>query len=133
MPQGVMFGRHDNGFERFNGTATTGQTTIAAQTTLVAATTKITGGTNVCVPVSGSTAVRLPKDHPVGSPIVIANHAATAVALLVFPPWNEVTGAAAGGKINNGSADASFSVAQNKTAIFYPHENGVDFTATLSA
>lgn len=133
MPQGVMFGRHDNGFERFNGTATTGQTTIAAQTTLVAATTKLTGGTNVCVPITGSTAVRLPKDHPIGSPIVVANHAATAVALLVFPPWNEVGGAVAGGKINNGSADASFSVAQNKTAIFYPHDNGVDFTAVLSA
>lgn len=131
MPQGVMFGRHDNGFERFNGTATAGQTTIAVQTTLVAATTKLTGGTNVCVPITGSTAVRLPKDHPVGSPIVVANHAATAVTLLVFPPFNEVTSAAAGGKINNGSGDASFSVAQNKTAIFFPHDNGVDFSAIV--
>lgn len=133
MPKGVSFGRADNGFERFNGTATSGQTTIAVQTTLVAATTELTGGTNVCVPITGSTAVRLPKDHPIGSPIVVANHAATAVALLVFPPWNTVTAAAAGGKINNGSADASFSVAQGKTAIFWPHDNGVDFTAMLSA
>lgn len=133
MPNSVGFARADNGFERFNGTATTGQTTIAAQTTLVAGTTKLTGGLCVCIPVAGSTAVRLPKDHAVGSPIVVANHAATAVTLLVFPPWNEATAAAGGGKINNGSGDASFSVAQNKTAVFYPHPNGVDYTAVLTA
>lgn len=133
MSNSVAFGRADNGFERFNGTATTGQTTIAVQTTLVAATTKLSGGLCVCVPIVGSTAVRLPKDHPVGSPITVVNHAATAVALLVFPPWNEVTAAVGGGKINNGSADASFSVAQLKSTTFYPHANGVDYTAVLSA
>ena len=133
MSQGFQFARADGGMELLNGTATTGQVTIAVQTTLVAATTKLTSGLNVAVPVAGSTALRLPKDQPLGSPIVLVNHAASAVTLLVFPPWNEETAAAAGGKINNGSANASFSVAQNKSCIFYPHANGVDYTAVLTA
>jgi hypothetical protein len=133
MPAALQFGRADNGAEFFNGTATTGQTTIAAQTTLVAATTELTGGLCVTVPVAGSTAVRLPLNQALGSPITVVNHAATAVTLLVFPPWNAGTGAAAGGKINNGSANASVSVAQGKSAVFYPHPNGVDYTAVLSA
>lgn len=133
MPKSIQLGRNDNDFELLNGTATTGQTTIAVQTTLVAGTTELSGGHNVAVPIAGSTAVRLPKDAAVGSPIVVVNNAATAVTLLVFPPWNTATGAAAGGKINGAAANASFSVAQNKSAIFYPHLNGIDFTAVLSA
>jgi hypothetical protein len=133
MPASFQFNVNHGGFERFNGTATTGQTTIAAQTTLVAAATEVTGGMNVAIPVAGSTAMRLSKGAQVGSPIVIANHAATAVTLLVFPPWDSAAAAAAGGKINNGSANASFSVAQNKTAVFYPHDNGIDFSAIVIA
>jgi hypothetical protein len=133
MSQGFQFGRADGNQELLNGTATTGETTVAVQTTLVAATTKLTSGLNRVIPITGSTAVRLPKDQPVGAPIVVANYAATAVTLLVFPPWDEVTAAAAGGKINNGSANASFSVAQNKVAVFYPMANGVDYIAVLSA
>lgn len=133
MSNSVGFGRFDNGAEFFNGTPTAGQTTIAAQTTLVAAATKASGGLCVTVPVAGSTAFRLPKNHPVGSPITIANYAATAVTLLVFPPWDEEAAAVAGGKINNGSANASFSVAQNKVAVFHPHPNGIDYSAVLSA
>jgi len=133
MPISTQFARADGGVEFFNGTATAGQTTIAVQTTLVAAATTATGGLCVTVPVTGSTALVLPKNGSVGSPITIVNHAATAVALLVFPPWDAVAGAAAGGKINNGTANASFSVAQNKAATFYPHPNGNDYTAVLSA
>lgn len=133
MPISTQIGRADGGFERFNGTATTGQTTIAAQTTLVSGTTTVTGGTNVMIPIAGSTAVALPKGAQVGSPIVIVNHAASAVTLLVFPPWDSVANAAAGGKINNGSANASVSVAQNKTAVFYPHDNGIDFSYVVLA
>lgn len=128
-----QFGLNTGGFEYFNGTATTGQTTIAVQTTLVSGTTTVTGGTNIVVPIAGSTALALPQNQPVGSPITIANYAATAVTLLVFPPWNRTTGAAAGGKIQNGSANASFSVAQNKSATFYPAANGVDYAVVLSA
>jgi uncharacterized secreted protein with C-terminal beta-propeller domain len=126
-----MFGRADGSTELFNGTATAGQTLIAAQTTLVAAATKLTGQVCPCIPVAGSTAVRLPQGA--SAPIVVINNAASAVTLLVFPPWNEATGAVAGGKINNGSANASLSVAQNAKAVFYPHANGVDFTAITSA
>lgn len=133
MSNSIMLGRADNGFDLFNGTATPGQTTIAVQTTLVAATTELTGGVNVAVPIAGSTAVRLPKDAAVGSPIVVANHAATAVALLVFPPWNTAANAAAGGKINGTAANTALSVPQNKSAVFYPHPDGISFSANLSA
>jgi hypothetical protein len=133
MTASIQLGRNDGGAEFFNGTATTGQTTLAVQTTLVAAATTATGGLNVVVPIAGSTAFVLPKGAQVGSPIVIINLAATAVTLLVFPPWDNVANAAAGGKINGGTANASFSIAQNGKAVFYPNPNGVDFTAILSA
>jgi hypothetical protein len=133
MTQGFQFARNDGGVELFNGTATAGETTIAVQTTLVAAASRLTSGFNRAIPIAGSTALLLPKGQPVGSPITVANYAATAVALLVFPPWDDVTVAVAGGKIQNGSANASFSVAQNKVATFYPHANGIDYSAVLSA
>lgn len=123
MAFGIALGRQDGGVDL--------GTVPAAQTTLVAGTTEINGALTSVVPVAGSTAVRLPMRS--SAPLVVVNHAATAVTLLVFPPWNTATGAAAGGKINNGTADASFSVAQNKSAVFYPHPNGVDYTAVLSA
>jgi len=133
MSQGFSFARADGGAELLNGTATTGETTIAVQTTLVAAATRLSSGYNRAIPVTGSTAVVLPQNQPVGVPIVVTNYAATAVSLLVFPPWNTTTGAAAGGKINNGAADAPFSVAQGKTAVFFPLPNSVDYAAVLSA
>lgn len=133
MSQGFQFARNDGGAELFNGTATTGETLIAAQTTLVAGATRLSSGFNRAVPVSGSTALVLPQNQPVGAPITVANYAATAVALLVFPPFNDTTGSAAGGKINNGTANASFSVAQGKVATFYPLPGGVDYAAILSA
>jgi len=103
----------------------------AAQTTLVAGTTEVPGAINQIVPVAGSTAVRLP--FGAGGPIVIKNLAATAVTLLVFPPWNPMTNAAAGGKINGGSGNASISVAQNASAVLFPHANGIDFTAVVGS
>lgn len=138
MPQSFSFGRADGGTELFNGTATTGQTTLAAQTTLVAAATKATGGLNVVTPIAGSTAFRLPKDVAVGSPIVVTNTAATAVALSVFPPFDDVAAAAAGGKIYGAAitlpaANAAVSVGQGRTVVFYPHPNGIDFTAVWGA
>lgn len=133
MTLGTQLARNDGGVELFNGTATTGETTIAVQTTQVAAASRLTSGFNRLVPIAGSTAVLLPKGQPVGVPITVANYAATAVALLVFPPWDDVANAASGGKIQNGSANASFSVAQNKSATFYPHPNGIDYSVTLSA
>lgn len=128
-----VFGLNTGGFELFNGTATTGQTTIAVQTTLVSGTTTLTGGLNVTIPIAGSTAVALPQNQPIGSPIVVRNNAASAITLLVFPPWNRATGAAAGGALNGGTANASFSVAQSKTAVFYPHANGIDYSVMLTA
>lgn len=138
MPVSIQIGRADGGAELFNGTATTGQTTLAVQTTLVAATTTVTGGINIAVPIAGSTAMALPMNAQVGSPIVVTNNAATAVTLLVFPPWNNVTAAVAGGKIYGAaaalpSANASVSIAQGRSIAFWPHPNGIDFTAIWSA
>jgi hypothetical protein len=144
MSQGFQFGRADGGCELFNGAATTGQTTIAVQTTQVAAASRLTSGVNSLVPVTGSTAVLLPKNQPLGVPIVVQNLAATAVTLLVFPAWDDVANAASGGKIGSGAANASFSVAQNKSAVFFPLASnagvatqnglaGTDWLAVLSA
>jgi len=83
----------------------------------------LTGAMNVVTTASGQTAVLLPANHPVGSPIVVRVTSATAG--LVFPPT--------GGAVNGGSANASFSVAQNKPTVFFAHPNGIDFTAVLSA
>ncbi len=141
---GTSFARADGGGELFNGAAAAGQTTLAVQTTQVAAASRLTAGVNNVIPVAGSTAVLLPLNQPLGVPVVVQNLAATAVALLVFPAWNDTTGAASGGKIGSGAANASFSIAQNKSAVFYPlpSTNGVptqnglagaDWVAVLSA
>lgn len=83
----------------------------------------LTGAINVVTTSVGQTAVALPGTYPVGSPILVRTN--TATAALVFPP--------VGGSINGGSANASFSVAQNKPTIFYALPNGLDYIAVLSA
>lgn len=128
---GIQLARADGGTELFSAVA--GESAIAVQTTLVAAATRLVSGLNRVVPIAGSTAVTLPMNQPVGVPITVANYAASAITLLVFPPWNTVTAAVAGGAIQGGSANASFSVAQSKTATFYPLPNGIDYVAVLSA
>jgi len=138
MSTGFQLGRNDGGTDLYNGTATAGQTLIAAQTTLTAAATVIASSMAICVPVAGSTAVTLPMNSATGSPITISNMAATAVTLLVFPPWNPTTGAVAGGKIYGAaaglpSANASISVAQGRSVVLCPHPNGIDYTAVWGA
>jgi hypothetical protein len=125
---GFQFARADGGGELFNGNATAGSTTLAVQTTQVAAASRLTAGVNRVVPIAGSTAVLLPLNQPLGVPVVVQNSAATAVALLVFPAWNDTTNAASGGKVGAAAAaNASFSLAQNTSAVFYPlpSTNGV--------
>ena len=127
MSQGFQLGLNDGGAELQNGTATTGNVTIAVQTTQVALATRLTSGVNRCIPITGSTAVLLPKNQPIGSPIMVFNLAASAVPLLVYPAWDDVLGAASGGQIGAGAANAAFSVAQSKGAIFWslPSSAGV--------
>ncbi len=117
MPNSFAFGRFDLAPTSATVDAVAGVGT--AQTGAAA----LTGAINNVTTAVGQTAVALPSKHAVGSPIIVVN--ASATAALVFPP--------SGGKINNGSADASFSVAQNKPTVFFAHPNGVDFTAVLSA
>lgn len=113
MANALQFGRSDNGF----GEVTPVGTTLSDAPTLV-------NGVNHCAAAAGVVAVALPSFA--AGPVTVLNTAGTATALTVFPPT-------AAGKINNGSAGAAFSVAQAKSAVFFPHPNGVDYTAVLSA
>ena len=90
-------------------------------TTLVGAT-PLLNGINVLTTAVGQTAGLLPASN--GAPVIVRNN--TATAALIFPPTSL-------GSINGGAAGASFSVAQNKPTVFYPHPNGIDYTAVLSA
>lgn len=78
------------------GTAQTGAATITTNFTLTT-----TAG--------GATAFVLPAAIPGSGPILITNPSATTA--LVFPP--------SGGTINGGSLNASVSIAQNATRIFF--------------
>ena len=113
MGLGITIGRADSGVD-----------TIAPVGTTLSGAPTLTGFVNVLTASAGQVACVLPASP--GGPITVLNTAATAVSLTVFPPT-------AAGKINNGSAGAALSVAQNKTATFYPLANGVDFAAVLSA
>ena len=79
------------------GTAQTGAASLPAQVKAVKATTA-----------GGATAFVLSNSLGLGEPYWFFNSSATTA--LVYPP--------SGGNIQGGSTDASFSVAQNKTAIF---------------
>lgn len=113
----ISFGRFDNADS--NPVAVTGVGT----TQVIGTTPVLTGAINVLTTSVGQTAVLLPSKHPVGSPLVIRVTSATAA--LVFPQT--------GGSINGGSANASFSVAQNKPVVGFCHPNGIDWTLVLSA
>jgi hypothetical protein len=109
----MSFGRADGGIE----TITPVGTTLSGAPTL-------TGNVCILTAAAGQVAAALPQNA--AAPITVLNTAATAVSLTVFPPT-------AAGKINNGSAGAALSIAQNKTAVFFPLANGVDWAAVVSA
>lgn len=85
----------------------------------------LTGGINQITSPTGATAYVLPQNAAPGSPVIVANASGSTAAALVFPP--------VGGAISRASANASFSVAAGKAAVFYPHPNGLDYTVVLSA
>jgi hypothetical protein len=89
-----------------------------AQTGAVAITTNFT----ILTTASGQTAAVLPATEIGGGPYIIANISATTA--LIFPP--------SGGAIQGGSTDASFSLAQNKTAMFFK-TTATAWVANLSA
>jgi hypothetical protein len=117
MPASFAFGLNTN------APTSTSPDAITCAGTAQATATALTGSHNVLTTAAGETACVLPAKYPVGSPIVVRNN--TATAALVFPP--------VGGAINGGSANASFSVAQNKPTIFLAAPNGLDWVAVLSA
>lgn len=113
MANSIQIGRTDNGFAAVTPTGTD-QTTAPL----------LINGINTATAAASNTAVILPSFA--AGPIVVRNTAATAVTLLVFPPTL--------GTINGGTATTgSFSVAQNKVTVFWPHPNGLDYTAALAA
>lgn len=118
MP-GIAFARLDAGSPQATvtavGTTRSGSPTLDAVVNLV---TTSVGQTAVTLPTAGNGTV-----GTTGTMMVVRTTSATAA--LVFPP--------SGGAINGGSADASFSVAQNKPTVFIPLANGIDYIAVLSA
>ena len=81
---------------------------VTAATTALATATALTGGYNEITTSVGETGVKLPEKYQPGVPVFLLN--LTATAALVFP-GNSTQ------KINNGSAGASVSLAQNKPAL----------------
>ena len=79
-------------------------------------------GLNIVTTASSQTAVQIPATMPLGGEMML--NVTSATAALLFPP--------SGGTINGGSADASFSVAQNKP-VHVIRWTSVIFTAQLSA
>ena len=85
----------------------------------------ITAGTVVGIAAAGQVSFVLPA-IPAGQSVRFLNVAATAVSATVFPTT-------AAGKINNGSAGAAVSVAQNKTAEFVNLDGADNWMAVVSA
>ena len=136
MTTSLMLGRADGNADLYNDVATAGSLTIAAQTTQSALTTVTQSGVAV-VTLAAAKAVMLPQSQAVGSPIVVSN-VGGAFALTVFAPWNFTTGAASGGRVYGAAitipaANNGVAVAQGRTVLFYPHPNGIDYTAVWGA
>lgn len=74
-------------------------------------------GISVLTSTVGQTAAVVPANA--GGEVIVRVTGGTAAT--IFPP--------VGGAFNGGSANASVSVASGAIAVFYPHPNGLDFTA----
>jgi hypothetical protein len=96
-----------------------GATGLVAAGTAQADALALVDGVNVFATVASGAGARLPVAGARG-PIAVCNGGAN--ACLVYP--------ATGQNINGGSANGSYSVANAKTAIFFPFETG--WVATLS-
>lgn len=94
--------------------------TAAGTTTADAA--ALTGALNLITTVAAGAGVKLPNYKGPGAVYVCRNTDADSV--VVYPPT--------GGSINAGAADAGFTLAQNKTAIFFSTGDGT-FLAVLTA
>ncbi len=81
---------------------------VAGAGTAQAGATPLTGTINQVTTSAGQTAVVLPSTQPFGTSVNV--YVSTATTALVFPP--------SGGNINEGAANASFSVAQSRVASF---------------
>jgi hypothetical protein len=81
---------------------------VAGATTAQATATPLTGTINQVTTAVGQTAVLLPSTQPLGTAVKV--YVSTATAALVFPH--------VGASINEGAANASFSVAQAKFTSF---------------
>lgn len=120
-------------------TATPTGTTITSAGQVTTGVGILQGQVNLAAASSGQVAVCLPYGAAVGSPIMVTNTAGTATALTVFPPCTAqgtASAAAAGGTIYGtaaASANTAVSISQYKSATFWPHPNGIDFTVVIGA
>ncbi len=117
MPNAFSFARFDNAPTAGvpDAVATAGTTQSGAPA--------LTGAINVLTTAASQVAAILPTNFAVGSPLVVRVNTATTAT--IFPP--------VGGSINGGSANAAFSVAQNKPTLFFAMPGGIDWVAVLSA
>ncbi len=106
MANSIQLGRSDNGLDAITGvgTAQSGAPTL-------------TGNINVLTSTVGATAAVVPAFA--SGPVIVRVTGGTAAT--IFPP--------VGGAFNGGTVNASVSVASAAIAVFYPHPNGLDFTA----
>ena len=81
---------------------------VAGVGTAQSGATPLTGTINQVTTSAGQTAFLLPSTQPLGTSVNV--YVSTSTAALVFPP--------SGGNINEGAANASFSVAQSRVASF---------------
>lgn len=102
----MQIGRSDIGVSAVTGVGTTqsGAPTLPAGVVVVTST-------------AGQTAAVLPSGS--GAPVIARVTGGTAAT--IFPP--------VGGSINGGTVNTSVSVASASIAVFYPHPNGLDYTA----
>lgn len=94
-------------------------------TTLSGALALVSSVANV-IAAAGQVAATLPAGASIGTRVFVLNSAATAVSATIFP-------ATAAGKINNGSAGAAASIAQNKTALFVCLDGADNWLEVVSA
>lgn len=99
---------------------------LAGVGTTLAGAAAISSSVVVGIAAAGQVSFTLPAGAAMGTRVSFLNVAATAVSATVFP-------ATAAGKVNNGSAGAAVSVAQNKTADFYNLDGADNWMAVLSA
>lgn len=103
-----------------------GSTGVACVGTTLSGALALTSSVANVIAASGQVAATLPAGAQAGLVVTVLNSAATAVSATIFP-------ATSSGKINNGSAGASVSIAQNKANTFICLDGADNWLSVASA